>query len=79
MKLWKIDLNRTMFYLICRSDWFFIRSLWIVQRKRSCKFCYKKNDFDVHLFDFLIVDNDYDVHRFVIHWFYHRDERLCII
>ncbi len=42
-------------------------------------FVVQKRDFDVHLLDFSIVNDDYDVHCFIIHWFDHRDENLRII
>ncbi len=39
----------------------------------------QKDDLNVYLLDFSIVNDDYDIHCFVIHWFYHWNERFRMI
>ena len=39
----------------------------------------KKSDFNIHLFNILIIDNSYDENNFVIHKFNHRNKSFMII
>ena len=39
----------------------------------------KKSDFDIHLFNILIINDNYNENNFIIHKFNHRNENFVII